>query len=91
MDSNQFKILESKLDIVTKLLALNLLQGKSATDQITMLSGAGLRPIEIARIMGKTDNYVNVTLNRIKKVKDKQSEADEKAQTTRESGGTTNV
>jgi hypothetical protein len=37
------------------------------TDKVRILSNAGLRPIEIARILGISVNQVNVTLNDLRK------------------------
>ena len=38
-------------------------------DKVRMLSGSGLRPIEIARILGISVNQVNVNLSALRKKK----------------------
>jgi len=42
-------------------------------DKVRILSGAGLRPIEIARIMGISVNQVNVNLHALRKKKKSKS------------------
>ena len=84
MDEKQFNRLETKLDIITKLLALNILQGKSITQQIESLNSAGLRVTDIAKITGKTENHVSVALNRLKKAKEKQNEKEPQASPSQE-------
>jgi len=74
MDDDQFQQLIEKMDILIKLTALNSLGDKDPKEKVRILSGLGLRPIEIARIIEKTQNYVNVTLHRLRKEEEKQSE-----------------
>jgi len=54
------KLLE-KLDKITKLLAANIIQGKSLREQVKLLSDVGLQPSEIAEITGKSANLIRVT------------------------------
>lgn len=67
-ESIQYEILE-ELKIIKKLLALNLLKDQSQTDRIEFLDSIGIKPKEIAKILGATSNTVSVTLNRIRKGK----------------------
>lgn len=53
MDDKQFEQLMQKLDVLTKLLAASIAQGKSVKDQVTILYSTGLTPTEIANILGK--------------------------------------
>ena len=55
---------ESKL---LNLLALHLIDNKSQTDQVVLLSRAGFRASEIARLVGTTPNTVSVILYQEKK------------------------
>ena len=64
--SDQKEILE-KLDIIIKLLALDILKGKEAKDQILILHGLGISPTNISLILGKSRNTVNVTLSQARR------------------------
>lgn len=66
----------SELRIIKKLLALNLLTEDSQMQQIQKLHSIGFQPKEIAQILGTTSNTVNVTLNRVRKAKQKKDIAD---------------
>jgi DNA-directed RNA polymerase specialized sigma24 family protein len=68
MDDKQFEELTNKLNLITKLLALNLVKDfKIQKDQIIMLSSFGFQPSEIAELLGTTANTVNVVLSRARK------------------------
>ncbi len=60
-----------KLDILTRLVATGLVQGKSQRDQIELLSKVNLQPREIADLIGTTSNTVSVNLTAIRKAKKK--------------------
>lgn len=67
------KEISSKLDILIKLSALNLVKdSKIQKEQIVLLSGAGFQPKQIADILGTTNNVVSVTLASIKKKRGEQ-------------------
>ena len=74
MNDDQFQQLTEKIDVLIKLIALNSLGDKDPKEKVRILSGLGLKPIEISRVIDKTQNYVNVTLFRIRKEEDKQLE-----------------
>lgn len=57
----------TRLDKLIRLVATNLVIGKSQTEQIGLLSRAGLQPKEIADIVGTTPNTVRVTLSTARK------------------------
>jgi DNA-directed RNA polymerase specialized sigma24 family protein len=70
MDEKQFKEIISKLDLITRLLALNMVKDlQSQKDKILTLDSFGLKPKEIADYLGTTINTVNVTLSKAKKIK----------------------
>jgi len=67
VDDQQFKQLSDKIDTIIKLLALNTVQGKQLKDQVSVLSSLGLRPKQIADMLGKTPNNISVTLYKLRK------------------------
>ena len=71
MDKEQFKELILKLDILAKLLATNIFQGKPLGDSILFLADLGLQNKEIAKILGTTPAYVNKVKSEAKKSKKK--------------------
>lgn len=57
-----------KLDILIRLQAAALTNSmESSKDKILFLSKAGLRPSQIAEILGTTANHVNVVLSKERK------------------------
>lgn len=60
-----------KLDILVKLSAIKVTEGKNLNEQVKMLSQIGLQPKEIADMIGKTANNVSVALNYLKKASKK--------------------
>ncbi len=66
--------LVNRLDVLIKLTALNMIAGKSITDQVELLSSAGLKPAEISRIIGKPLNTITGLLARLKKKSNKSEE-----------------
>lgn len=72
MDDRQFKELTSRLDAIIKLLALGLPQTLSLADKIVMMRDAGLKNAQIAQILGTSEGYVSVALDRAKKSKSKE-------------------
>ena len=77
MNDSQFKQILDRLDVLAKLLALNLPGEMSQQDKIKILADMNMQPKVIATILGTTRNTVSVTLNQIKK-KDKSSQKLEK-------------
>lgn len=68
MDEKQLlREIADKLDSVIRLLALNATLNKRRSEQIGILSNAGLMPKDIADILGTTANTVRVALYAIKK------------------------
>jgi hypothetical protein len=58
-----------KTDILTRLVAIGIVNGKKQRDQVRLLSIAGMSPSEIADLLGTTPNTVNVTLSALRKEK----------------------
>ena len=61
IDEKQFRELISKLDVLIKLNAASLFQGKPLTESVPFLSNLGLQPKEIARILGASPGAVRGT------------------------------
>lgn len=74
MNDDQFQQLTEKIDILIKIIAASSLGDKDPKEKIKILSGLGLKPVEISRVIDKTQNYVNVALFRIRKEEEKQSQ-----------------
>lgn len=70
MEEINLKILE-KLDTLVKLTTLNIVKDKNLKGQVKLLSTIGLRPKEIADLLGKDSNTVRTTLFQIRKGKSK--------------------
>lgn len=73
MDDKQFKEILKKLDIITRLLAVQCVGDKNDREAIEKFSAAGLEPSEIADLIGTTANSVRVQLHGIKKKQGKKN------------------
>ena len=68
MDEKQFKEITDKMDLIVRLLALNIVKDlKVQRDKIITLSSFGFGPSEIAKLLGTTPNTVSVALSEMKK------------------------
>ena len=67
MNDKQFDEISSKLDTITKLLAMSAVEGKQLKQQISLLHSLGLQPKQIADVLGKTPNHVRVALHELRK------------------------
>jgi len=68
--SNEELLLQSidgKLDMVIKLLSLNVSKGRAFTEQVKIFHQIGMSPTEIATCLGKKPNNVRVALHSIRK------------------------
>jgi hypothetical protein len=70
-----FKTLEQRIDTLINLIAIDLTEGKELKDQARILSRAGLKPKEIAKLLNTTANSVRVTLTLYGKGKKKKKQA----------------
>jgi len=73
MDEKQFEILTKKLDSITQLLAFSIVKDKPVSEQIEILTKAGLRASEISLLLDKTENQVYVTQTTLRKKKKESS------------------
>lgn len=69
-DEIGYRIIE-RLGMLIKLTALNVLKDEGFKEQVRILSNVGLRPKEIAEILGKTPNNVRVMLSYVRKQNEK--------------------
>jgi DNA-binding CsgD family transcriptional regulator len=67
MQPNNTQDLVKKIDLLIRLFAVNMVNGKSQQEQIRLLSIGGMGPKEIADLLGTTPNTVNVTLSTLRK------------------------
>ena len=58
-----------KIDMLVRLWAIALVNGKRQKDQIRLLSIAGMGPAEIAELIGTTPNTVNAALSSLRRAK----------------------
>ncbi|MGI0045895.1 MAG: hypothetical protein ACREBB_01720 [Nitrosotalea sp.] len=66
MNDEQFKELINKLEILSKLMGLSLVQGKPLKEQVRILYKAGLTPTQIAAHLGTTKNNISQYIYRKK-------------------------
>jgi DNA-binding NarL/FixJ family response regulator len=63
-----FTEFSQKLDLLIRLVALSLADGKRQSDQILLLSRAGLTPREVADLLDTSANTVSVELSRLRRL-----------------------
>ncbi|MFY9300031.1 MAG: hypothetical protein WAO91_02415 [Candidatus Nitrosotenuis sp.] len=61
--------ISKKLDIISRLLAFNIIKDKPVNEQIDILTKAGLKASDIAALLDKTENQVYVTQTKLRKKK----------------------
>ena len=64
MREEQFSILKNQNDMIIKLLAASVIEGKNLSEQVSLLTTVGLAPAEIAGILGKNRNLISVIKNK---------------------------
>ena len=67
MDNTQFKQLNDRLDIITKLLAAGVVSRKTLTEQVDYLTSVGMTPSQIASTLGKPLNSITGIVSYLKK------------------------
>jgi len=72
MSEEQFSTLLKRLDTLIKLTAINVLSGKSKTEQVAFLSSLGFQPKDIAWIVGTTRGTVKSLKRRLRKRAEKE-------------------
>jgi len=61
----------TRLDMLNRLMAYSLLEGKTQNEQLYILSKAGFQPKTIAEMLGTTANTIRVQLSKIRKSRTK--------------------
>ena len=59
--------LNQKMDLLIRITAAGVVQNKPLKEQVRLLDSVGIKPKEIAAILGKTSNHINVTLHALRK------------------------
>ncbi len=84
MSDEAFKSIDSKLTVISRLLALNVVKGRPLNEQMQILHNVGMSVAEIASTLGRTTNNVRVQLHlmkkRGKKEKSEENEQEKKAE-----------
>ena len=75
MNAKEFGLIVDRLDVITKMLALQLLPGQKVAHRIRLLREAGLSYGQIGRVVGKTPEYVSATVLKHRKGRKKRKEA----------------
>ena len=71
MEKIQNEILR-RLDVIIKLLTIDVMKDKTQRDKIMLLNGAGFGPKQISEIIGTSSNTVNVALSNLRKKQKKE-------------------
>lgn len=87
MDNKQFDMLMKKMDSLEKLLAFNIIKDKTVTEQVDILTKAGLKAKDIAEILNKTENQIYVTQSTLRKKRSAQPAEQPPAEQPTEGGG----
>jgi pseudouridine-5'-phosphate glycosidase len=67
MSDNILKSIDGKLTMIIRLLALDVVKGRTLNEQIELLHNTGMSASEIAAALGKTSNNIRVQLHLMKK------------------------
>jgi len=65
--SNELQELNSKIDVLTKMIAVTLSKDLEQAEAIRLLSKSGMSPKAIAELLDITANAVSIAIHRIKK------------------------
>lgn len=60
------EIMDKKMSMLMKVVALDAVKGRPLNEQIKLLHSIGMSPSEIASCLGKTPNTVRVLLHRVR-------------------------
>ena len=77
MNEDTLESMDQKLEMVIKLLALRVANGRTFMEQIELLDNVGLSPVQIATCLGKTPNNIRVQLHAVRKKKSKKNEGEQ--------------
>lgn len=68
------KEISGKLDKILRLLTIDIVKGvEKELDKIELLDSLGFRPVEIAKLLNKSQDNINVQLNKIRKKKESEA------------------
>lgn len=67
MSDESVEALTGRLDTIIKLMALNLVEGKNGAEAVNLLSTIGLKPNEIAEIIGIPRATVKIGVSEVGK------------------------
>jgi len=68
MEEKQFEEIIKKLDLIAKLISLDLIKSeKTLTARVEVLDSSGFKPKEIAVLLGKEPNHIHQILHRLRK------------------------
>jgi hypothetical protein len=84
--------ISEKMDKMLRLLAIGTVKGiEKEQDKIELLDSLGFRPVEIAKLLNKSQDNINVQLSKIKKKKEPEAKpkATEPAQAAESHGKNT--
>ena len=70
MSDDILKSMDSRLKLITKLIAIDVVKGRTFQEQVKLLYNVGMQPFEIAECLGKTSNNVRVAVHVLKKKKE---------------------
>ena len=77
MEQKQFEEIKEKIDVVIRLLALNLVKDSETNkDKIITLHSLGFKSTEIAKLLGIKANVVTATLSKFRRKKRRKSKSD---------------
>ncbi len=78
MDQSQFEMVDRKMDLILKMLAIDKLYGKKQIEQVAILTSLGMRPSEIASVLGiKTSSVGAQQIHWRERSKKKEGESSE--------------
>lgn len=79
MSEDLLKSIDSKMTVLSRLLALSVVKGRPLNEQMQILHNAGMSVAEIASTLGRTPNNVRVQLHLMRK-KGKNNKSEENGQ-----------
>lgn len=69
MNDDILKSIDTRLKLITKLIAMDVVKGRTLQEQVKLLHDVGMQPYEIAECLGKTANNIRVAIHSLKKKK----------------------
>jgi hypothetical protein len=72
MDDKNNSSLNEKLDIIIKLLSIQVIGDGNNMDAVSKLTSAGISSTQIGKIIGRQTNYITACISRLRKSNGKQ-------------------